>query len=90
MGTTGTSGTDDFAALLAEFDKKAPGGGKRRVTVGDLVKGTIISLGRETVVVALEDGRTEGILDLVELVILVIVFFLSFEFLSDAEDITIL
>ncbi len=67
MGTTVTGSNDDFAALLAEFDSKAPSAGKRRVAVGDLVKGTIISLGRDTVVVALDDGRTEGILDLVEL-----------------------
>ena len=58
---------DDFAALLAEFDKKAPGRGHRPPAVGEVVRGKVISVGREAVFVALSDGRTEGMLELEEL-----------------------
>ena len=59
---------EDFAALLEEFDKKEPGGKRRRgPEVGDLVKGRVISVGREAVFVAIGEGNTEGVLDLAEL-----------------------
>jgi small subunit ribosomal protein S1 len=60
--------TEDFGALLEEFEKKRP---PRKtgpaVAVGDLVKGRVISVGREVVFVVLADGRTEGVLELEEL-----------------------
>lgn len=59
---------EDFAALLAEFDKKSGKRGSQKApTVGELVKGKVISVGRDAVFVALADGRTEGMLELEEL-----------------------
>jgi small subunit ribosomal protein S1 len=58
---------EDFAALMEEFDKKDRNRGpQKRVAVGDVVKGRVISVGHEAVFVALADGRTEGMLDLIE------------------------
>jgi small subunit ribosomal protein S1 len=50
---------EDFAALLAEFD--APRGA-RRPRAGDLVRGRVISIGRDAVFVDL-GGKAEGVLD---------------------------
>lgn len=50
---------DDFAALLAEYD--APNR-KTRPKVGDLVRGTVISVGKDAVFVDL-GGKAEGVLD---------------------------
>jgi small subunit ribosomal protein S1 len=62
------NGGEDFAALLEEFDKKAPGRDRRRgPQVGDLVKGRVISVGRDAVFVTIGDAGVEGVLDLVEL-----------------------
>jgi small subunit ribosomal protein S1 len=59
---------EDFAALLAEFDKKSgQRGPQKAAAVGELVKGRVITVGREAVFVALADGRTEGMLELEEL-----------------------
>jgi small subunit ribosomal protein S1 len=59
---------EDFAALLEEFDKKAPARDRRRrPSVGDLVQGRVISVGREAVFVTIGDGQAEGMLDLAEL-----------------------
>jgi small subunit ribosomal protein S1 len=59
---------DDFAALLAEFDKKDPGRSRRRgPEVGELVRGKVISVGRDAVFVAIGEGNTEGMLDMAEL-----------------------
>jgi small subunit ribosomal protein S1 len=60
-------GGEDFAALLEEFDKKGPKKGQPPPAVGDLVKGKVITVGREAVFLALSDGRTEGMLELEEL-----------------------
>ncbi len=61
-------GGEDFAALLEEFDKKAPARARQRgPEVGELVRGRIISVGREAVFVAIGDGNLEGVLDLAEL-----------------------
>jgi small subunit ribosomal protein S1 len=66
MSNTRDGSGEDFAALLAEFDKKAPKRGQA-AGVGDLVKGRVITVGRDSVFVALADGRTEGMLELEEL-----------------------
>ncbi len=59
---------EDFAALLEEFDRKAPGRARqKRPSVGDLVRGKVISVGREAVFVSIGDGAAEGMLDLAEL-----------------------
>ena len=66
--TTKDDGGENFAALLEEFDKKAPARDKRRgPEVGDLVKGRVISVGREAVFVAIGDGNVEGMLEPAEL-----------------------
>jgi small subunit ribosomal protein S1 len=57
---------EDFEALLKEFDQKGPKRGQGPA-VGDVVKGKVLTVGRESVFVALADGRTEGMLDLNEL-----------------------
>ena len=57
---------EDFEALLKEFDQKGPKRGQGPA-VGDVVKGKVLTVGRESVFVALADGRTEGMLDLDEL-----------------------
>ena len=59
---------EDFAAMFAESEKANKG--KRRpapVQAGDRVRGRVTSVGRDTVFVELDDGRGEGMLDLVEL-----------------------
>src|SRR4051794_37544199 len=58
---------EDFGALLAEFEKSGAGRGKQRVAVGDVVRGRVISVGREAVFLTLADGKTEGVLGLEEL-----------------------
>ncbi|HXU79961.1 MAG TPA: S1 RNA-binding domain-containing protein [Polyangia bacterium] len=57
---------EDFEALLKEFDQKGPKRGQGPA-VGDLVRGKVLTVGRESVFVALADGRTEGMLELEEL-----------------------
>jgi small subunit ribosomal protein S1 len=59
---------DDFGAMLEEFERKRPARtGRPAVAVGDMVRGKVISVGREVVFVLLADGVTEGVLDLEEL-----------------------
>jgi small subunit ribosomal protein S1 len=57
---------EDFEALLKEFDQKGPKRGQGPA-VGDVVKGKVLTVGRESVFVALSDGRTEGMLELEQL-----------------------
>jgi small subunit ribosomal protein S1 len=57
---------EDFEALLKEFDQKGPRRGQGPA-VGEVVKGKVLTVGREAVFVALADGRTEGMLELEEL-----------------------
>jgi small subunit ribosomal protein S1 len=57
---------EDFEALLKEFDQKGPKRGQGPA-VGDVVKGKVLTVGRESVFVALADGRTEGMLELEQL-----------------------
>jgi small subunit ribosomal protein S1 len=52
---------DDFAAMLAEYEHDHQGA-RRRPKVGDLVRGRIISIGKEAVFVDL-GGKAEGVLD---------------------------
>jgi small subunit ribosomal protein S1 len=59
---------EDFAAMFAEYE--AANKGKRRAAPpqpGDRVRGTVTSVGRDTVFVELEDGRGEGMIDGAEL-----------------------
>jgi small subunit ribosomal protein S1 len=68
MSTNNPKNEEDFATLLAEFESKRPTRKARDgVAIGDLVRGRVISVGREVAFVLLSDGRTEGVLDLVEL-----------------------
>ena len=57
---------EDFEALLEEFDQKGPKRGQGPA-VGDIVRGKVLTVGRDAVFVALSDGRTEGMLELEEL-----------------------
>jgi len=66
MATT-PDGPEDFATLLAEYDRKAPPGKREReLALGDLVRGRVISVGRDGAFVAIEGGHTEALLDAVE------------------------
>jgi small subunit ribosomal protein S1 len=58
-------GDEDFASLLAEYDEKQAHGG-RGPSVGDTVKGRVISIGAESVFVDL-GGKAEGVLEREEL-----------------------
>jgi small subunit ribosomal protein S1 len=61
-------GKEDFGAMLEEFEKQQPRRrGRPSVAVGDLVRGKVISVGREAVFVTLADGKTEGMLGIEEL-----------------------
>src|SRR5262245_21019868 len=54
---------EDFAAMLAEFEKDAP---KRRdPKVGELVKARIVSIGQETIFLDV-GAKSEGVLDIAE------------------------
>jgi small subunit ribosomal protein S1 len=52
---------DDFAAMFAESERDKPRGAKRP-RVGDMLKGTVINIGKEAVFVDL-GGKAEGQLD---------------------------
>ena len=60
-------GGEDFGALLEEFEKKQGGPRRAAPAVGALVHGRVMTVGREAVFVTLDDGKTEGMLDLEEL-----------------------
>ena len=51
---------EDFAAMLAESERGAPR--SKRPRVGDMIKGTIISIGKDAVFVD-AGGKAEGVLD---------------------------
>jgi small subunit ribosomal protein S1 len=59
-------GSEDFASLFAASERGAPRGRQARYAIGDRVKGTLISIGRDVAVIDLKDGG-EGTLDAVEL-----------------------
>jgi small subunit ribosomal protein S1 len=59
---------EDFASLLAEYDEKdKQTRGRRGPSIGDTVKGRIISIGADSVFVDL-GGKAEGVLDREEVV----------------------
>lgn len=54
---------EDFAAMLADFEKAGSAGGKRnRPKIGDQVGGPVISIGKDSVFIDL-GGKAEGVLD---------------------------
>jgi small subunit ribosomal protein S1 len=55
---------DDFAAMLAQSERDAPGA-KKRPRVGDQITGKVISIGKETVFVDI-GGKAEGVLERAE------------------------
>ena len=59
---------EDFAALLDEYEQHAPMPGRRSSPkVGDMVRGQVISVGREAAFVAL-GAKAEGVLDLEQII----------------------
>jgi small subunit ribosomal protein S1 len=58
--------TEDFAALLADAERKQGRGRRPRLAVGDRVRGRVLSVGREVTVLEL-DGGGEGTLETLEL-----------------------
>jgi small subunit ribosomal protein S1 len=53
---------EDFASMLAAFDGDKPRADKKRPRVGDVIKGPIISIGKEAVFVDI-GGKAEGLLE---------------------------
>jgi small subunit ribosomal protein S1 len=53
---------EDFAAMLAEFEGQTPAADRRRPRVGDVVRGAVVSIGKEAVFVDV-GGKAEGVLD---------------------------
>jgi small subunit ribosomal protein S1 len=64
MTGPGNDDTEDFASMLAEFEREhdAPAAGRRGPKVGDLVRGTVVSIGSEAVFLDL-GAKSEGQLD---------------------------
>ena len=60
---------EDFGALLEEFEGKGKkaSAASRGPQIGDVVRGRVLTVGREAVFLTLVDGKTEGVLDLEEL-----------------------
>src|SRR5215470_6190726 len=58
--------TEDFGALLAEFEKEAPPTARRRrdPAVGEIVKGRVVTVGHDAVFVDL-GAKSEGMIDIV-------------------------
>lgn len=65
-GNDDTGTGEDFASMLADSERKSRGAPRVRRTVGDPVRGTVISVGRDVAMIELEGGG-EGMLDTVEL-----------------------
>lgn len=57
---------EDFGALLAEFEGNNKRAGERRPSIGDTVKGSIVSIGKESVFVDL-GGKAEGAIERAQL-----------------------
>src|ERR1700759_1267684 len=53
---------DDFAAMFAATEQAKTKGANRRPRVGDPIKGTVISIGKDTVFVDV-GGKAEGVLE---------------------------
>jgi small subunit ribosomal protein S1 len=60
-------GGDDFGALFEESQKKGGGRPAARAAVGEVVRGRVMSIGREAAFLTLADGQTEGMIPLAEL-----------------------
>ncbi len=56
---------EDFASMLAEYEKERGGGRVREPQPGDQVRGRIVSIGSETVFIEL-GGKSDGVLDVAE------------------------
>jgi small subunit ribosomal protein S1 len=56
------SDTNDFEALLAEYEQERKGAAKPSAKVGDKVRGKVVSIGEDQVFVDL-GGKSEGIMD---------------------------
>ena len=64
-----TNETEDFATLFAEYEKARGGGNphkKREPKEGDIVKGKIVSIGRDSAFVDI-GAKSDGLIDLIEL-----------------------
>ena len=67
MASIENDNTEDFATLLAEYDqKRGVNPKKREPREGDVVKGKIVSIGREAVFVDI-GAKSDGMIDLIEL-----------------------
>lgn len=53
---------EDFGAMLAELESKQPKTSKKRPRVGDMIKGAVISIGKDSVFVD-AGGKAEGVLE---------------------------
>ena len=56
--------SEDFAALLAEFEKKNPRVSRREAQLGDTVRGRVVSIGRDGAFVELAGGKAEALLEM--------------------------
>jgi small subunit ribosomal protein S1 len=56
--------SEDFAALLAEFEKKSPRVSRREAQLGDTVRGRVVSIGRDGAFVELGGGKAEALLEM--------------------------
>jgi small subunit ribosomal protein S1 len=57
----------DFASMLAEFERRNPGGDRAQARVGDSVRGRLSSIGQESAVVEIAGGAGDGMIGLDEL-----------------------
>ena len=57
----------DFASMLAEFERREGGAAQRRVAIGDSVRGRIVRIGHESAVVEILGKSAEGMIDLEQL-----------------------
>jgi len=57
----------DFASLLAEFERREGTGDRRRAGVGDNVRARIVRIGHDAAVVEILGSRAEGMIDLEQL-----------------------
>jgi small subunit ribosomal protein S1 len=53
---------DDFASMLATYESNAPRQDRKRPRVGDLIKGKVVSIGKDAIFIDV-GGKAEGTLD---------------------------
>lgn len=58
---------EDFASLLAEFDSRGGRDGRREAQPGDTVRGRVTRIGQDSVIVEIDGGAAEGMIDLDQL-----------------------